>query len=77
MTIKEEIANGKFHQSKRKDVGAWVMGTTIYQVGLHVREMGKVQAAEYTLKVDVHAVFIPRHLRTWLNTKPGDWSHGA
>ena len=54
VTIREEIANGKLHHSKRKDGRAWVMGTTIYQVGLNVRERGKVQAADYTLKVDDH-----------------------
>ena len=56
MTIKAEVTNGKFHQLKRKDVGAWVMGTTIYQVRLNVRDICKLQAANYTLKVDGQAI---------------------
>ena len=67
VTIKAEVANGKFHQLKRKDVGAWVMGTTIYQVRLNVRDISESQAADYTLKVYGHAVLSPRH---------GNWPQG-
>ena len=77
MTIKKEVANGKFHQLKRKDVGAWVMGTTIYQVRLNVRDIGESQAADYTLKVDGQAVFIPRHLDLAVPKAGENWPHGA
>jgi len=76
VTIKVEDTNGEFHQLKRKDSGTWVNWAIFYQVWLKVREVGKWQAADYTVKVDADAVFNPQRLRTWLSTKPGDSPHG-
>merc|ERR1719264_1403769 len=47
-----------------------------YQIWVKIREVGKWQSADYTIKVDADAVFVPQRLRTWLSSKPGDSPHG-
>merc|ERR1711992_522979 len=37
---------------------------------------GKWQTADYTVKIDADAVFVPQRLRTWLSSKPGESPHG-
>merc|ERR1712228_292224 len=76
VTIKVEDTYNEFHQLKRKDSGTWVNWALFYQVWIKVREVAKWQSADYTIKVDADAVFIPQRLRTWLSTKPGDSPHG-
>merc|ERR1712241_484433 len=73
--IQVEDAFGEFHQIKRK-TGSWVNWGIFYQVWVKVREVGKWQAADYTIKVDADAVFVPQRLRTYLSSKPGDSPHG-
>jgi len=75
-TIEVIDVNSEFHQLKRKDAGTWVNWGLFYQVWIKVREVAKWQAADYTIKVDADAVFVPARLRTWLSTKPGDSPHG-
>jgi len=75
-TLKVEDEFGEFHQLKRKDSGSWVNWGIFYQVWVKVREVGKWQAADYTIKVDADAVFVPQRLRTYLSSKPGDSPHG-
>jgi len=76
VTIKVEDTFGEFHQLKRKDSGTWVNWALFYQVWIKVREVAKWQSADYTIKVDADAVFVPQRLRNWLSTKPGDSPHG-
>jgi len=76
VTIKVEDTFNEFHQLKRKDSGTWVNWAIFYQVWIKIREVGKWQSADYTIKVDADAVFVPQRLRTWLSTKPGDSPHG-
>merc|ERR1719367_2014810 len=47
-----------------------------YQVWVKIREVGKWQTADYTVKIDADAVFVPQRLRTWLSSKPGESPHG-
>jgi len=76
-TIQVEDVFGDFHQLKRKDSGTWVNWGLFYQVWVKIREVGKWQSADYTVKVDADAVFVPARLRTWLAAKPGDSPHGV
>merc|ERR1712227_461895 len=76
VTIRVEDAYGEFHQLKRKDSGTWVNWGLFYQIWVKIREVGKWQNADYTVKLDADAVFVPQRLRDWLSTKPGDSPHG-
>merc|ERR1711963_905283 len=59
VTIKVEDKFGEFHQLKRKDSGTWVNWGIFYQIWVKIRELGRWQAADYTIKVDADAVFLP------------------
>merc|ERR1712012_1406713 len=76
VTIKVEDTFGEFHQLKRKVSGTWVNWGMFYQVWVKIREVGKWNTADYTVKIDADAVFVPQRLRTWLSSKPGDSPHG-
>merc|ERR1719293_317983 len=76
VTIKVEDTFGEFHQLKRKDSGTWGNWGMFYQVWVKIREVGKWQTADYTVKIDADAVFVPQRLRTWLSSKPGESPHG-
>jgi len=76
VTIKVEDGFGEFHQLKRKDSGTWVNWGLFYQVWVKIREVGKWQSQDYTVKIDADAVFVPQRLRNWLSSKPGDSPHG-
>jgi len=76
-TIKVEDYNGEFHQIKRKETKTWVNWGMFYQVWLKVKETEGVYKADYTVKVDADAVFIPQRLRMYLgSTIKGDSPHG-
>merc|ERR1711920_1000653 len=75
-TIVVEDKLGEFHQLKREDSGTWVNWGMFYQVWIKIREVGKWKAADYTIKLDADAVFIPQRLKTWLSSKPGESPHG-
>jgi len=74
--IKVEDTFNEFHQLKRKDSGTWVNWALFYQIWVKVREVGKWQQGDYTVKVDADAVFVPARLRTWLSSKGGESPHG-
>merc|ERR1712088_500445 len=76
VTIKVEDVFNEFHQLKRKDSGTWVNWGLFYQVWVKIREVGKWQSADYSIKIDADAVFLPQRLRNWLSSKPGDSPHG-
>merc|ERR1712238_393532 len=76
VTIKVEDALGEFHQVRRKGTGTWVNWATFYQVWIKIREVGKWETTDYTVKLDADAVFVPQRLRDWLSSKPGDSPNG-
>jgi len=76
VTIKVEDEFNEFHQVKRKETGAWVNWAMFYQVWKKVREVGKWEVTDYTVKADPDAVFVPSRLRNYLATKKGDSPHG-
>jgi len=76
VTIRVEDTFGEFHQLKRKDSGTWVNWGLFYQVWVKLRDVGKWKGADYVIKVDADAVFLPQRLRTWLSSQPGDSPHG-
>merc|ERR1719471_2765317 len=75
-TIQVEDKFNEFHRMKRKNSGTWVNWGMFYQVWVKIREVGKWQGADYTIKLDADAVFVPQRLKAWLSTKPGDSPHG-
>jgi len=76
VAIKVEDEFGEFHQLKRKNSGTWVNWGMFYQVWVKIREVGKYNLAEYTVKLDADAVFLPQRLRVWLSSQPGDSTRG-
>ena len=66
--IKVEDTFNEFHQANRKIL--------VYQVWLKVRELGKWEQADRTVKVDADAVFIAQHLRSYLGQTRDDSTHG-
>jgi len=74
--LKVEDDLGEFHQTKRKTTKSWVNWGMFFQVWKKVKELGKWQVSDYTVKVDADAVFLPDRLRTYLSTREGDSSHG-
>jgi len=76
ITVKVTDEFGEFHVLKRKESGAWVNWGMFYQIWVKVREVGKWEQKDYTVKVDPDAVFVPTRLQQWLSTKKGDSPHG-
>jgi len=80
VTIQVHDTHGEFHQVKRKSAdgdGSWVNWGIFYQVWLKVRDVGKWEVTDYTVKVDPDAVFVPQRLRNYLAWKKGDSPHGV
>ena len=50
VTIKAEDTKGEFHQLKQTDSGTWVNWPIFYEVWFKIREVGKWQAADYTIE---------------------------
>jgi len=61
--VKVFDTDGDFHFAKRKETGGWI------NTGLHaaawkaVKEEGKYKSAEWVMKLDADAVFVPSRLR--------------
>merc|ERR1712045_730488 len=80
VTVQVHDTHGEFHQVKRKSPdgdGSWVNWGIFYQVWLKIREVGKWETTDYTVKVDPDAVFVPGRLRNYLASKKGDSPHGV
>jgi len=75
-TVKVEDTFNEWHQMRREGTGTWVNWAIFYQVWVKIREVAKWQSADYTVKVDPDAVFVPQRLRQWLSNQPGDSPHG-
>jgi len=74
--VKVEDTFNEFHRVKRKISGTWVNWALFYQVWVKVRELGKWEQADWTVKVDADAVFITQRLRSYLSNIKGDSPHG-
>jgi len=59
----------EFHVVKRKETGSWVNWGLFFQVWKKIRDVGRWQYYDYTVKVDADAVFIPQRLVNWLKGK--------
>jgi len=69
-TIKVSDVEGDFHLVKRKTVGTWVNTGLFKQIWKAVAATGKVQQADWVVKVDADAVFIPHRLKGMLQGHP-------
>jgi len=80
MTVQVQDTSGEFHQKKKRtdaDDAGWVNWGVFYQVWVKIRDLGKTEVTDYTVKVDPDAVFVPERLRNYLATKKGDSPHGV
>lgn len=68
-TIKVDDVNNDFHFQKRKKTGAWINSNTFIGVWKKIEEEGDWARRDWTVKVDVDAVFLPNRLRQYLGTK--------
>jgi len=66
MTTVVSDVEGDFHFAKRKSTGAWVNTGMFIQVWRKIAEGGKYQNADWVLKLDADAVFVPNRMRVWL-----------
>jgi len=57
---------GDWHFAKRKVSGTWVNTGMFSQIWKKMGEMGKYQSADWVMKVDADAIFVPSRMRTWL-----------
>jgi len=77
-TIQVYDTHDEFHQVKRKVTQSWVNWAMFYQVWVKVREAGKWEHADWTVKVDPDAVFLPNRLKGYLSNKlDADTPHGV
>merc|ERR1712045_352827 len=65
-TIKVDDVEGNFHFAKRKRVGKWVNSNMFIQAWRKIKDEGVWSKWDFTVKVDVDAVFLPSRLRKYL-----------
>jgi hypothetical protein len=68
-TIKVVDAENDFHFAKRKETGAWVNTGMFTQVWKAIASGGKSSSADWVVKVDADAVFVPSRLSKKLQTQ--------
>merc|ERR1712113_984198 len=68
-TIKVVDAENDFHFAKRKETGAWVNTGMFTQVWKAIASGGKASSADWVVKVDADAVFVPSRLSKKLQTQ--------
>jgi len=66
-TIKVDDVEGNFHFAKRKRVGKWVNSNMFIQAWRKIKDEGVWSKWDFTVKVDVDAVFLPSRLRKYLS----------
>jgi len=71
-TIKVEDVENEFHIIKRKVVGTWVNTGMFKQIWKKI--VGKTADAEWVVKVDADAVFVPHRLKGMLQGHPITYS---
>merc|ERR1712079_541114 len=65
-TIKVDDVNNDFHFAKRKKTGTWINSNQFIAVWKAIKEDGGWESKDWTVKVDVDAVFLPIRLRQYL-----------
>jgi len=65
-TVKVEDVNNDFHFAKRKKTGTWINSNTFIAVWKAIKDEGAWESKDWTIKVDVDAVFLPMRLRDYL-----------
>merc|ERR1712165_524478 len=62
-TVKIEDVNNDFHFAKRKKTGTWINSNMFIQTWKKIKEEGLWANRDWTVKVDIDAVFLPIRLR--------------
>merc|ERR1712073_279582 len=65
-TVKVDDVNNDFHFAKRKKTGTWINSNMFIAVWKKIKEEGLWSGRDWTVKVDVDAVFLPSRLRSYL-----------
>merc|ERR1712141_370253 len=65
-TIKVNDAEGNFHFAKRKKAGTWVNSNMFIATWRMIKDEGAWAKWDWTVRVDVDAIFLPSRLRTYL-----------
>jgi len=65
-TVKIDDVNGDFHFAKRKKTGTWINSNMFIQTWKKINQDGLWASKDWTVKVDVDAVFLPSRLRTYV-----------
>jgi len=66
MTTVVTDVEGDWHFAKRKVSGTWVNTGIFTQIWKKIAEGGKYQSADWVLKLDADAIFVPNRMRVWL-----------
>jgi len=69
-TTKVSDVDGDFHLIKRKTVGSWVNTGLFKQIWKMVAATAEVKMADWVVKVDADAVFLPHRLKGMLQGHP-------
>merc|ERR1712107_461254 len=64
--LKMEDTDGDFKFAKRKNEGTWINTGLHGQAWKAIKAAGDYQSADWVVKVDCDAVFVPSRLATWL-----------
>jgi len=73
-TIKISDVEGDWHLIKRKKTGTWVNTGVFKQVWKKLSTMGAWRAADWVVKADADAVFLPERLVLQLQDQPVSWT---
>merc|ERR1712014_419909 len=65
-TVKVNDVNGDFHFAKRKKTGTWINSNMFIQTWKAIKDEGVWAGKDWTVKVDVDAVFLPIRLRNYI-----------
>jgi len=65
-TVKIEDTNNDFHFAKRKKTGTWINSNIFIATWKKIQEEGLWQDKDWTVKVDVDAIFLPSRLRKYV-----------
>jgi len=65
-TVRVNDDNNDFHFAKRKKTGTWINSNQFIAVWKAIKDDGAWQDKDWTVKVDVDAVFLPIRLRNYL-----------
>jgi len=65
-TVKVNDVNNDFHFAKRKKTGTWINSNIFIAVWKAIKDEGAWASKDWTVKVDVDAVFLPMRLRDYL-----------